>query len=107
VTIALGVDWSLRFPERWLGRALNFRPLVWIGLLSYSLYLWQQPFFADGVRMAIPLRLAMLLTVAITSYFGVEKPFLALRQRIELHRRRLPATVLAPESSKPELLPAE
>ena len=29
-------------------RILNRGPLVWSGLLSYSLYLWQQPFLVLG-----------------------------------------------------------
>jgi peptidoglycan/LPS O-acetylase OafA/YrhL len=88
IIIALGVDWSLRFPDRMFGKILNFRPLVWVGLLSYSLYLWQQPFFSDGVRMNVPLRLVILLVVALVSYFAIEQPFLRLRHDVEASRRK-------------------
>jgi peptidoglycan/LPS O-acetylase OafA/YrhL len=27
-------------------RILNLAPLVWLGRISYSLYLWQEPFFS-------------------------------------------------------------
>ena len=66
-----------------VGKFLGHRLLVGIGLLSYSLYLWHQPFFAflrlksigepePGLFIA-----AMLLTFicALLSYQYVEKPF--------------------------------
>lgn len=33
-------------PDTLLGRVLCFRPIVGVGLISYSLYLWHQPLFA-------------------------------------------------------------
>lgn len=33
-------------PATWVGRLLAWRPLVALGLISYSLYLWHQPIFA-------------------------------------------------------------
>src|SRR5262249_49870075 len=42
--IAVLVDWCLQFPEGRVGRVLNWAPLAFVGTLSYSLYLWQQPF---------------------------------------------------------------
>ena len=45
-----------------MGRVLNAAPLALVGLISYSLYLWQQPFLnRDGhaVWMAFPLNLAL------------------------------------------------
>ena len=37
-------------PQSWAGRILALKPIIWIGLLSYSAYLWHQPLFAF-VRM--------------------------------------------------------
>ena len=48
--ICLTIDWCLRFPHGWVGRILNSRPFVFVGVLSYSLYLWQQPF----LRRSLP-----------------------------------------------------
>lgn len=44
VGIALCTDWAMRFPKTRVGRFLNSPPLVWVGVASYSLYLWQQLF---------------------------------------------------------------
>ncbi|WP_426124502.1 acyltransferase family protein [Pararhizobium sp. PWRC1-1] len=65
------------------GRLLGFRPLVGIGLISYSLYLWHQPVFAFARLRSIgdipsfgyiPL-IALTFSLAIGSYFLIEKPF--------------------------------
>ena len=42
--LALGVC-TLDVADEWLLRALSNRFLTWVGMLSYSIYLWQQPFF--------------------------------------------------------------
>src|SRR5262249_17804211 len=42
--IAVTIDRAVRFPDTWMGRVLNAGPLRYVGLISYSIYLWQQPF---------------------------------------------------------------
>jgi peptidoglycan/LPS O-acetylase OafA/YrhL len=70
-------------------RLLNAAPVVWLGTLSYSLYVWQQLFLGHfaGPKLA---GLAIYdrhvwwlsaLAVAIVSYYAVERPILALRSR--------------------------
>jgi len=62
---------------------LNCRLAMWIGTLSYSLYLWQEPFLNSWVRdwyAAFPLNIFLTFIFALISYYGVEKPFLKLRQ---------------------------
>ena len=44
VSIAIVVVWAVQNGESFVGRVLNSRPLVYVGGLSYSLYLWQQLF---------------------------------------------------------------
>ena len=44
VCAALCVDWAISHHDGLVGRALNAKPLVWLGTISYSLYLWQQLF---------------------------------------------------------------
>jgi peptidoglycan/LPS O-acetylase OafA/YrhL len=66
------------------GRFLNSGPLVLIGKLSYSLYLWQQLFLAPssyGPLSAVSVRLLATLAAASISYFGLEVRFLALRKK--------------------------
>ena len=42
--IALVIDWCVTFADGRVGRVPNAPPLVFVGWISYSLYLWQQPF---------------------------------------------------------------
>jgi peptidoglycan/LPS O-acetylase OafA/YrhL len=63
---------------------LNSAPLVWVGSISYSLYLWQQPFlnrWSSALWTAFPLNLALAVLFAAASYYLVEEPFLKLRER--------------------------
>jgi peptidoglycan/LPS O-acetylase OafA/YrhL len=69
-----------------LVRALSWRPLVLIGLISYSLYLWQQLFLTDlwpdpidTPWVGVPAALA----AATLSYWCVEKPFLRRKKKFE------------------------
>ena len=64
-------------------RALGLRPLVGVGLVSYSAYLWHQPVFAFArlrfpadldARHLLGLSVVVLLLAALTWYF-VEQPF--------------------------------
>jgi peptidoglycan/LPS O-acetylase OafA/YrhL len=59
-------------------RILNVAPVMWLGRISYSLYLWQEPFFYAQTR---PPAYKMLLGVGLAclSYYLVEQPVLRLR----------------------------
>jgi peptidoglycan/LPS O-acetylase OafA/YrhL len=70
---------SRQGPARWL---LAQRPLVFIGLISYSLYLWHWPLMAFANYMEVPKDLALRLgLVAVSLLLGalswrfVEQPF--------------------------------
>jgi peptidoglycan/LPS O-acetylase OafA/YrhL len=61
---------------------LNSAPFVWVGSISYSLYLWQQPFlnrWSSAPWAAFPLNLAPAVRFAAAPYYLVEEPFLKLR----------------------------
>lgn len=71
----------------WLNRLLCLRGLVWLGGISYGLYLWHFPIYvfmrADG---ASPWRILLLgslatLLLACLSYYWLERPFLRLKRR--------------------------
>jgi peptidoglycan/LPS O-acetylase OafA/YrhL len=63
-------------------RVLNSGPLLWSGLLSYSLYLWQQPFLAlDGPLNLLSIRMVATIIAAYVSYRFVEQPTLNLLRR--------------------------
>ena len=71
-----------------VGRLLSFKPLVFIGLISYSLYLWHWPilaFYAPLTRIASHLApgydlimaafVLSMLAAMLLSWWFVEKPF--------------------------------
>jgi peptidoglycan/LPS O-acetylase OafA/YrhL len=66
------------------GKLLDSRPLVTIGVLSYSLYLWQQLFLAphatEWVR-TLPWAVFAAIACAVASYVLVERPFLRLKDK--------------------------
>ena len=68
------------------GRILNSSPLVPIGRLSYSLYLWQQLFLRpDGIApVPLPMPFSRLATFSAASacYAGVEVRFPGLREKL-------------------------
>jgi peptidoglycan/LPS O-acetylase OafA/YrhL len=65
---------------------LNVRPVVWLGKISYSLYLWQQVFvFGEHPRPWYSVLFAVALATA--SYYLVELPMLRSRERRSEQRK--------------------
>jgi len=62
---------------------LNAAWLRHIGLISYSLYLWQELFSGASTLIRIPIlvRFALMMCCAEASYFGVEETSSSLRDR--------------------------
>ena len=84
VGVALMVDRCVRIPDDAVGRVLNWGPVVWLGTLSYSLYLWQEPFVNHYARSTVntfPLNVVLAFACAIASFYLVERPFLRWRDR--------------------------
>ena len=76
--------------EFWCARWLRARPVVFVGTISFSLYLRQQPFANPDlvVPHAFPLGIVWALLAATASYFLVEKPFLRLKDRYSAREAR-------------------
>jgi peptidoglycan/LPS O-acetylase OafA/YrhL len=80
-----------------LKRVLNWRPFVWIGLISYSLYLWHYPVvlvleyhLQMPTRIAAPLGIAVSIALAALTYVAVESPCRRARDAMgPAARRRL------------------
>ena len=95
IALALGIAWCVANPCGAVGRVLNWRPLRALGLISYSLYLWQQLWFAPwlGARhlgvSGLALATTGTLACAVASFWLVEQPSLRLRAWAE---RLLPAS---------------
>ncbi len=70
-------------PQTIVYKLLSCRALVWIGLLSYSIYLWHQPLmaFAKYRSASEPTELFMMVLVLLSillaylTYLFIEKPF--------------------------------
>lgn len=74
----------VRSPDSVGGRLLNSRFLVHVGVISYSLYLWQQLFLTDMLRSRLgnfPVNLIAAFLAAELSWRLVEQPAMRLRQR--------------------------
>jgi peptidoglycan/LPS O-acetylase OafA/YrhL len=54
--------------------------MVWLGNISYSLYLWQQ-LFAFGKSPRPLYYVAFAVVIAAASYYLVEQPMLKVRER--------------------------
>jgi peptidoglycan/LPS O-acetylase OafA/YrhL len=97
LAIVLFIDIAITHPDSRLGKCLNWKPLVVVGILSYSLYLWQQVFLCQSLRwwQAFPVNVLLAFFAAWLSYRFVEKPFLRLRKKIE-HRHWPPSEIKEP-----------
>jgi peptidoglycan/LPS O-acetylase OafA/YrhL len=64
-------------------KILSLKPLVWIGLISYSLYLWHHPIIAfklishqeNNYFFNNYFLIIIIFSLSIFSYFFIEKPF--------------------------------
>jgi peptidoglycan/LPS O-acetylase OafA/YrhL len=84
ICLSLILIYVVRLPNSPVGRLLNTPVLRHLGVISYSLYLWQQMFTAlpNSARF-LPWSLAAILACAELSYWLVERPALRLRDRLE------------------------
>ncbi len=89
--IAFFLLWCTRNPGTAVGRVLNWGPVARVGVLSYSIYLWQTlflhhlngPVFAPLAWLTIPpVSWAGFCLMALFSYEVIEQPSLVLRGRL-------------------------
>lgn len=68
-------------------RFLNTQLLNYIGMLSYSIYLWQQLFISEATHWVttFPQNLLCIILCALFSFYCVEKPFLKLKDKFSIH----------------------
>lgn len=79
-------------------RFLNWGPVAWLGRISYSLYLWQQPFCSDPALRSGYLAF-LAIAFACLSYYCVEQPMLRLRERRSAEQPREAAPRMLPSSA--------
>jgi peptidoglycan/LPS O-acetylase OafA/YrhL len=87
LVVAVMIDRYTRYPDSRFGRVLNAAPLVALGVMSYSVYLWQMPFLnahrQDSLVTSFPVNLLFAFGCAWLAYRLVECPSLRLRVRLE------------------------
>lgn len=87
--LAVLVLQSLFLAERGFYRVLNWRWVGQIGILSYSIYIWQQLFCTSPETFGIgqvwwlsfPGWLVAVFAASLLSYYGLERPLFSLRSR--------------------------
>ena len=89
LSVAVFTVWCANRNRSVVHRPLTFPPLVWIGQVSYGLYLWHH-FFVVFVRdqlwslsMKLSVGIAASLIVTAASYYLLERPFLRLKDRFK------------------------
>jgi peptidoglycan/LPS O-acetylase OafA/YrhL len=81
ILIGAAISSFVQHPEMPEARLLARPALVWLGTVSYSLYLWQQPFLvSNSIRWW---SLPAVLAAACISYYLVELPSIRLGRRNE------------------------
>jgi SGNH domain-containing protein/acyltransferase-like protein len=82
LAVAAVIAHAVRSPDSPTARVLAVAPLVWLGRISYGVYLWHWPLFqwlnADRTGLQglalLAVRCAATLTIAALSYVVVERP---------------------------------
>ena len=88
---------------------LDWPPLVWLGKLSYSLYLWQQLFCYKSPLILLgrfPYNVLASLAMAAFSYYYIEQPALRIRERVaggNLFGRMRNTPLVAPSTGPEEM----
>ncbi|MBS1646960.1 MAG: acyltransferase [Bacteroidetes bacterium] len=84
LSVAVVMMYSIFGKKRLWFVFLNNPVMNYIGILSYSIYLWQQLFtncWIDSWFFKFPNNLVSILIMALFSHYVIEKPFLKLKSR--------------------------
>ena len=85
-----------------LAAILNWRPLMYVGVLSYSLYVWNPLFLNAETHWLVnvfPLNFIGIFAAGACSYYLIERPVLRLKDR--LRNRATPINSSEPLPEKP------
>jgi peptidoglycan/LPS O-acetylase OafA/YrhL len=86
ILIALIMLYSVFGPHKIWYKVLNLKIVNYIGVLSYSIYLWQQLFIyrTTNFENGFPQNLLFILLAAMCSYYIIERPFLKLKSKFSV-----------------------
>jgi len=85
IFILILLFWIMYVPTLF-SKFLDHKVMVHIGMLSYSLYVWQQIFLTDIHKYwfnAFPQNLIIVFLVGFFSYYVIEKPILGLKRKLK------------------------
>lgn len=85
VFIMILVFWTMYVPTLF-AKFLDHKIMVNIGILSYSLYVWQQIFLTNINKYwfnQFPQNIILVFLVALFSYYVIEKPILGLKTKLK------------------------
>jgi peptidoglycan/LPS O-acetylase OafA/YrhL len=92
--LSLLLVWPVLHPESLFRRILDSSPLMYLGSLSYSLYIWQEFWFLFptappllGRAQSFPLNVVAAFACAAGSYYLIEQPFIELGRRLQIKRK--------------------
>jgi peptidoglycan/LPS O-acetylase OafA/YrhL len=95
VAIAILLAATMLHRQTILARLLSFKPLVWIGAISYSLYVWQALFMLPWPGALQPWLFGIALPLfAIGSYYWLELPGVRLGRKLTAARSSLDWRIL-------------
>jgi peptidoglycan/LPS O-acetylase OafA/YrhL len=83
--VILIIIMSVAKSDFFLFRILNLRPIIWMGTISYSLYLWHSVFTGNLLqKYGISQNLWVLASIgaAMISYYLIERPFVRYRKSL-------------------------
>ena len=85
ILIATIMMYSVFGPRGIWFKMLNLKLIKYAGLLSYSIYLWQEIFLYKTAYWInqFPQNIILIFTVAMFSYHIIEKPFLRLKHKFQ------------------------
>ena len=91
---------TLRQAAPWWQRLFAWRPLTMVGVVSYSIYVWQEPFGEIDDRLIRLACLPLAVVCGLLSYRFVEQPARRALNRLWAPGPRAP---VGPEASAPGL----
>ncbi|MEH1863707.1 MAG: acyltransferase [Nostoc sp.] len=87
IILGILIAWLHANPLSYANKLLSIPVLVYIGKISYSLYIWQQLFFTNQnttISGIFPYNLGFSFLAGLVSYYLIEKPCLKLKDNNKL-----------------------
>ena len=98
IVIALLIHATSIFSGSALGKILELKPIAYLGTISYSIYIWQQPLLCTTINSPkdVPLRILLTFVIAALSYHGLEQPLIQFGKRFTPKQATSEPVVLPP-----------